>query len=132
MAYRNRASGVLKDYAQLRTIPAMLSVAFVLASLYQFGGITQVDLPWLSYTLTAEHATLASTVTYGVAFMSSETRRWENYEDWEKVVIGAGPAVILGEQYVMEIHDLLVNLGDPLGFQVAFALSVVSWAVAVR
>lgn len=39
-----RAADMLSDYANIRTIPAVLSVAFVLASLYQFGGISEVVL----------------------------------------------------------------------------------------
>lgn len=133
MAYSNRASSMLDDYMTLRTLPAMMSVVFVLASLYQFGGIATVELVWLSnYTLTAEHSVLASMGTYVAAFASSETKRFEAYEDWEKIAIALGPAVILGQQYVSEIDSLLLDLGDPLGYQIAFFVSVVSWAVAVR
>jgi hypothetical protein len=122
----------MEDYMTLRTIPVMLSVVFAVASLYQFGGITTVDLTWLSYTLTTEHAVFASLGTYAIAFASSETKQMENYEDWEMVVIAAGPVVMIGEQYVTEIHDLLLNIGDPLGMQIAFLLTIASWTVAVR
>jgi hypothetical protein len=33
---------------------------------------------------------------------------------------------------VTEIHDFLVSIGDPLGMQLAFLVTVLSWAVAVR
>ncbi|EMA25733.1 hypothetical protein [Haloarcula argentinensis] len=39
MSYQNRVS----DYMNIRSLPAMLSVAFVAASLYQFGGIPTVE-----------------------------------------------------------------------------------------
>lgn len=124
---------MLGDYATLKTLPAILSVAFVVASLYQFGGIAQVELVWLSnYVLTQEHAVLASMAVYVAAFASSETKRFEAYEDWEKVAIALGPVVILGDQYVTEVHDFFINLGDPLGLQIAFLVTLVSWAVAVR
>jgi hypothetical protein len=132
-SYDNRMTGMLGDYAHLRTLPAMLSVVYVLAGLYQFGGVSDVTLVWLSnYTLTAEHATFASIGTFLVAFASSETKAFDMYEDWEKVAIALGPVVIIGEQYVTEISNLLLDLGDPLGMQVAFLLTVVSWGVAVR
>ncbi|QZP39838.1 hypothetical protein [Halobaculum magnesiiphilum] len=133
MAYRNQASGLVSDYANLRTIPAMLSVVFVIGGLYQFGGISDVTLTWLSsYTLTGQHAVVASMATYAVAFASSETRALDRYETWEKVAIALGPALILGEQYTTEVTDLLTKIGDPLGMQIAFVITVVSWGVAVR
>lgn len=141
MAYSNRNSSdddssLVSDYANLRTLPAMLSVGFVAASLYQFGGISSIELVWFGgtggYSLTGEHSVLVSMGAFVVAFASSETRQFENYENWEMAAIAAGPAVIIGEQYVAEVTDLITMLGDPLGYQVAFLLTVVSWGVAVR
>ena len=132
-SYSRTVSGALGDYANLRTIPAILSVAFVATSLYQFGGISDITLVWLSnYTLTAEHAALGGIGAYAAAFMSSETKSLEYYEDWEKVALLAVPTVTLGWQYVTEIKDLLTGLGDPLGAQIAFAITVFGWFVAVR
>ena len=131
-SHQARASAMLSDYANIRTIPAVLGVAFVMASLYQFGGITQVDLPWLGYTLTTEHAALVSVGAFAVAFASSETRDFDQYEDWEQWAIASGPIVILGNQYVAEINSFLVGLGDPIGHQLAFLVTVVSWGVTVR
>jgi hypothetical protein len=136
MATSNRMGGMLKDYSHLRTLPAMLSVVYVVAGLYQFGGISDVTIMWLAgsggYTLTAEHAALASVLTFAIAFASSETKNFEQYETWEMAVIGSGPLLILGEQYVTEISDFLLDLGDPLGLQLAFVVTVAAWAVAVR
>lgn len=132
MSYQNRASGLVNDYMTLRSIPAMLSVAFIGASLYQFGGISTIDLSWLNYTLTAEHSVMVSLGAFVVAFMSSETKQFQNYEDWEKVAIAVGPLVILGDYLTVEVSDMIMQLGDPLGFQLAFLATIVSWAVAVR
>lgn len=132
MSYQNRASGLLSDYMNVRTIPAALSVAFVVASLYQFGGISQVHLPWVGYTLDTSHAMLISLATYGVAFASSETKQFEHYETEEQALIAAGPTLIVGHQYVPQVSDLLVQIGDPLGYQIAFGVTAVSWAVMSR
>ncbi|KAA9406704.1 MULTISPECIES: hypothetical protein [Haloarcula] len=132
MSYQNRASDMVSDYMNIRSLPAMLSVAFVAASLYQFGGITTVELPWLSYTLTTQHSLLISLGAFAAAFASSETKQFEYYEDWEKIAIALGPAVILGNEYLPAVNDFLTSLGDPLGMQLAFLATVVSWGVAVQ
>lgn len=133
MAYSNRASGMLSDYANLRTLPAMLSVVFIAASMYQFGGVSDITLVWLNnYSLSGTHAVFASIGTYAVAFASSETKALDHYEDWEKAAIAAGPVVIVGQNYITAIDDLLIGFGDPLGYQIAFVLTIVSWGVAVR
>lgn len=132
MAASNRMNSMMSDYMNIRSLPAMLSVAFIAASLYQFGGITEINLEWLSYTLTTEHSLLVSLGAFAAAFASSETKRFENYETWEQVAIAAGPAVILGHEYVTEVSSFLTDLGDPLGMQIAFLLTVVSWGVAVQ
>ncbi|OYR65300.1 hypothetical protein DJ79_08755 [Halorubrum ezzemoulense] len=130
-SYSRSMSDTLSDYTHLRTLPALLSVVFVLAGLYQFGGISEVMLTWLDYTLTAEHATFISLGAYAIAFASSETKQFESYEDWEKVAIAAGPLVIVGYQYVPQIADI-INTSSNLGPIVAFLATVVAWGVAVR
>lgn len=130
--------GLLDDYMNIRSLPAMLSVVFIIAGLYQFGALAGLELTWLAgsdggnYLLTSQHAIIGSIGAYLVAFMSSQTKRFENYDQWEQVMILAGPAIILGDQYVTAVHDFLISLGDPLGLQVAFLVTVVSWGVAVR
>jgi hypothetical protein len=89
-------------------------------------------LPWLDYTLTQEHSVLVSLAVFGAAFASSETMQFESYEDWEKVVIAAGPVLIVGAHYVTAINDFLLSLGDPLGHQLAFLVTIASWGVAVQ
>lgn len=130
-SYSRSMSDTLSDYTHLRTLPALLSVVFVLAGLYQFGGISEVMLTWIDYSLTAQHATFVSLGAYAIAFASSETKQFESYEDWEKVAIAAGPIVIVGYQYVPQIADI-INTTSNLGPIVAFLATVVAWGVAVR
>ena len=124
-------NSVVEDYTQLNTIPALLSVAFVVAGLYQFGGISDVTLVWIDYTLTAQHATFASLGVYVVAFMSSETKDFAHYEQWEQVLIGGGPLLIVAYQYVPQVADI-VNTSSNLGPILAFLATVAAWGVAVR
>ena len=131
MAYSNSMSGVLSDYTHLKTIPALLSVVFVLAGLYQFGGISSVEIVWASYTLTETHAMVASLGAYAIAFLSSETKNFEYYDDWEKVLILGGPALILAHTYSATVADLIATQSH-LGPILAFLVTVASWAVAVR
>lgn len=126
------ASDLMNDYMHLRTLPALLSVVFVMAGLYQFGGISDITLNWgLNYTLTAEHATISSLVVFAAAFASSETRQFDHYETWEKVLIAAAPALIAGYQYVGWITTQINNNSPTLSI-LAFVVTVVGWGVAVR
>jgi hypothetical protein len=125
-------NSLVNDYKNLRTIPALLGIFFAVASMYQFGGIETFKILWgINYTLTTEHAMFLSLGTYVVAFASSETKQFEAYEDWEKAVIAAGPALIVGHQYVTWVSDQFAA-HDPLLPIVGFLLAVASWGVAVR
>lgn len=130
MASNARMGDFLGDYAYMRTVPASLSLAFILASLYQFGGIPAVELVWIGYTLTTEHAVIVSLGAFVFAFASSETTDFERYDGWEQLTIALGPALIIGQQYVTQVDEFLLSLGDPLGYQVAFSVTIGSWAVA--
>ena len=133
MASYNKSgvSSMLSDYTHLRTLPALLSVVFVIASLYQFGGISEVMITWVDYTLTSEHAMLVSIGAYALAFAYSETKALDRYEDIEKVLIFAGQGLIVGYQYIGFVTDL-VNTSSNLGPVLAFLATVVAWGVAVR
>ena len=132
MAYSKGVGDTLSDYTHLRTLPALLSVVFVVAGLYQFGGISDVTLTWFSnYTLTTQHAMFTAIGAYALAFASSETKSFDRYEDWEKVAILSGPVVIVGNEYVQFVTDL-INTTSNVGPIVAFLLTVVAWGVAVR
>lgn len=130
-SYSRSMGDTLSDYTHLRTLPALLSVVFILAGLYQFGGISEVMLTWIDYTLTAEHATFISIGAYAVAFASSETKQFDSYEDWEKVAIVLGPLIIVGYQYVDQVASI-INTTSNLGPILAFLATVVAWGVAVR
>ena len=128
-------SGALSEYTNLRTLPAILSVVFVLTSLYQFGGVTEVTLVWLNdYSLTAEHAALGGITVYAAAFASSETKQFEYYETWEQAALALVPVVTVGYHYVSEIQTFITDLGgsSPIGAQLAFAATLFGWFVAVR
>lgn len=125
-------SGMASDYLNVRTVPATLSVLFIIAGLYQFGGISQVTFPWINYTIQQSHAVLISLGALVIAFMSSDTRDFQRYEMWEQVIIGAGPIVILGYEYVQFVTDFINGLGDPLGMQLAFLVTVLAWFVAIQ
>lgn len=117
----------------LRTIPTLLSVVLAATDPYTFGGIFDIIITRLPfYTLTSEHAMLGGILVYAVAFMSSGTKSLRRYEHWEMAFIAASPVVILGWQYVTETKDLLLGLSGPPGAQVAFLITAIGWAVAVR
>ena len=132
MSYSNSVSGALSDYTHLRTLPALLSVVFVVAGLYQFGGISEVMITWAGdYTLTTQHAMLASLGAFVVAFASSDTKNFDHYEQWEQVAIAAGPILIVGHTFSTTVADLVATEGH-IGPIVAFLVTVVSWGVAVQ
>lgn len=123
--------GSLRDYRNLRTIPAILGVVFVVASAYQFGGIDSLHFEWLDYTLTDQHAVIVSLAALVVAFMSSRTKRFENYSRMEQGLIALVPVLIIGYEYVPQLTDI-VNSSDPAGPIIAFVFVLIGWGVAVR
>lgn len=130
---QNTLSSTVDDYANLRSLPAIISAIFVAMSLYQFGGISGIELTWFGgYTLTSQHAALGGMVIYAIAFMSSETKSFDHYDDWEKVALGIVPVLTIGYQYVDAVPNFLAAIGDPLGSQLAFAACLFGWFVAVR
>lgn len=132
MAYnKSNMKGVMANYSHLRTLPALLSIIFAGMSLYLFGGISEIHIPWFGYTLTTQHALLGSLGIYVIAFASSETKAFAAYEDWEKVMIGVPPVVMLAHQFTNFVPNQMATY-DPwlaIGF---FLMSVVGWSVAVR
>lgn len=131
MASYSSPTGLLSDYAQLRTLPALTSALLVAFSLYLYGGVSDLTFGWLGYTLTTQHALMGSLVIYVIAFASSETRSLEYYEDWEMALISSGPGVMLLYQYIPYIQDQFAA-NDPHLSIIAFLFSVVSWGVMVK
>lgn len=131
-SHRSSMSGLVSDYKNLRTIPALLGIFFAIASMYQFGGIANFEVLWgINYTLTTQHAMFASLGTYAIAFASSETKQFEAYEDWEKAVIAAGPSLIVLHQYSTWVADQFAAHEPTLPI-LGFIVSIASWGVAVR
>lgn len=128
----NSLSRYADDYMNMRTLPAMLSVVFITFGAFAFGAIEAIQFNWFNYTFSTEHAVIVSLGAYAAAFASSETRRFESYDQWEQVAVAAGPIIIVGYEYVPQVHDFIIGLGDPLGNQIAFAITLVSWAVATQ
>jgi len=133
MAYRSSASGLASRYANLQQLPAIFSGVFVICSLYALGAISGFSVNWfVDYTITSEHATLATLGAFGIAFLSSETKSFEYYETPEKVAIAAAPASIAAWEWVAEFQDWMVSLGEPTGAVIVFVIGVVGWMVAVQ
>jgi len=130
MSYATRPTQLLGDYAQLRSIPALLSVAFTLSSLYEFGGLAGLELTWLNYTLTANHAMLLSLGSFVVAFASSETKQFANYEQWQQILIGAGPALIILHHTIPYVGNLTAE--NPAMGMFFYLISLTSWGVAIK
>ncbi|WP_336135559.1 hypothetical protein [Natronomonas amylolytica] len=128
---RASLDSTLRDYAQLNTVPALLSIVFAVASLYAFGGVSEIHLEWFNYTLTAEHSTIFSLAVLAVAFASSETREFQNYERWEQIMIALAPVLIVGNQYTNFVSDFIATNAPAAGIA-AFLITVASWGVAVR
>ncbi|MFD1586176.1 hypothetical protein ACFR9U_04220 [Halorientalis brevis] len=128
---RKSVMQIVGDRAQLRTIPALLSLLFALSSLFQFGGLAAPKFLWLNYTMTPLHATAVSAAAYFVAFMSSETRQWENYAKGEQALIAISGGVILGQQFVPIVSNTISSAGAAGGI-FAWMLSLIGWGVAIR
>ena len=122
---------IVGDRAQLRTIPALLSLLFAMSALFQFGGLAAPQFLWLDYTMTTLHATGISAVSYLVAFMSSETRQWQNYAKGEQILIFLSGAVIVGQQFVPVVSNTISSAGIAGGI-FAWLLSLIGWGVAIR
>jgi hypothetical protein len=123
---------MLGDYAQIRVVPALASVLFIAASALQFGAIEPITVTWLDFTLDTSYSMVVSLGVFALAFASSETKSFEHYDQWEQIVIGLGPALILGHEFVPALSDFIASIGDPTGYAIAFVVTMASWAVAVR
>lgn len=136
MAYnynRSAVRDVADDYANLRTIPALLGALFGVLSFFTFGAIDAITWNWfVEYTLTAEHAAIGSLIVYVIAFMSSETKQWESYTTAEKGAIGSGIVLIFGHEYIGAFQTHLFGPYDPHMSVLALVIAVLGYIVAVR
>ena len=120
----------VRQYTQLRTIPALLSVFYVIASLYAFGGISAITFQWVGYTLDNTTALLGSLLVFALAFASSETKEFQYYSQAEQILIAAGPAVMLLNFFLDPVSAFVMS---SMVTQIsAFAIVTISWGVAVQ
>jgi len=132
MAYSRDPSSMMEDYMNLRTLPAAIGIAFTVMSLYMFGAVDGLTIGWgIDYTLTSNHALWGSLAAYALAFASSETRSFENYERWEQITIAGGPAVMVASQHWTWFADQMAANSPHLAI-VAFFVSFASYGVLVQ
>lgn len=131
MATSDSVMDMIGDGAQLKTIPAFLSIAYAVASLFAFGGLASLELTWISYTLTQSHAVILSLGVYALAFASSETNRFDSYSSGQQVLIVAGPAIMLAQRFLPSVGDYITTNSPAAGI-VAFVVAFLGWAVMVR
>lgn len=129
---RKSLNGLMHDYSQLRAVPALLGIVFGLASLYQFGGISEVTIEWFNYELTSEHGMFVSLGVLVVAFMSSQTKQFENYETWEQVLIAASPGLIIAHHFSDTANDIIMTTSDPWSQVGAFVICLAGYGAAMR
>lgn len=129
-AYNSVTSKLWNKYGQLNTIPSIISVAFVVAAAYTFGGIAAIEVNWFGgYVLSTEHALLVSLATYAVGFASSDTKQWRNYAPVEQGLIALGPALMLVYHYDLFLEYITWTTNLEL---IAFGVTLVGWTVAAR
>ncbi|WP_254764117.1 hypothetical protein [Natrinema marinum] len=97
----------MNDYSQLRAVPALLGMLFSIFGLYQFGAFSTLTIAWFDYTIQTTHVMLGSLAIFAVAFMSSETKSFEHYDEWEQAMIAASPVLIVGYEHISFITDLV-------------------------
>lgn len=132
MAYnRQSMTGIIDDYSNLRAVPALLGMLFGLFGLYQFGAFSTLELAWFNYTIQTNHVMLGSLGIFALAFMSSETKSFERYDDWEQGLIAASPVLIVTYEHVQFVTDL-VNNTEPWTQILAFLITVAGYGVAMR
>lgn len=129
----SRANELIADYRNLRTIPAVLGMVFFMSTLYQFGAFqSELSFAWFDYTLTTEHAVFASLMIYAVAFASSETRQFEHYEDWEKILITLGPVLVIATEYSTLANEWIMTTSDPWSQITGAAIVLIGYGVAIQ
>ena len=132
MAHNRSMNGMMNDYLNLRTLPAAIGIVFAVASLYLFGAISGLTFGWgIEYQITDTHALWVSLGAYLLAFASSETRDFDHYENWEKGIIAAGPALMVASQHWTWLYDTMAA-NSPHFAIVAFLISFASYGVLVQ
>lgn len=130
MDYSN-SKGLLSDYAQLNTLPALSGVLFAISSGVQFLGVSiSMTIPW-AYTFDPSHGLVVSLVVMVIAFASSSTKDWRQYESYEQGAVALAVILMVGNEYLIEVSDLIVN-NNPTAGTLAFLVTVVAWGILAR
>jgi len=131
MAYSESPTDVLEEYMQLRSVPALLSILFAMMGMFLFELIAAPEvLVYGGYTFSTDHAFILSVAVAAVAFLSSEARSFEMYEQWEQALMGLGFGTMLLQRYITEVNDLVMTNDHTQ--VLAFLLTVAAWGVLIR
>lgn len=131
MATKTGFGRMIDDYKNLRTIPAMLGMVFFVATIYQFGGISEVHVQWFDYTLSQQHALFVSLGVLVLAFASSETKAFEYYSKTEQGIIVLAVALMILHNYSDQVYDLVYS-SEPWTAVGAAAFVLIGYAVATQ
>jgi len=123
--------GIMENYTQLNTIPALAGVLFMISSAVQFLGMSISIAQPISYTFPSEHAMVVSLLVLIVAFAASDTRSYEFYETWEQLTVVIAVAGMISVEYVSEVATILTN-NPTWGGTAMFVVSVAAWAILSR
>lgn len=130
--HRSAIRRTAHNYSNLKTVPALLGILFGLASLFLYGAFgSALTIEWFDWMITTDHAAGVSLIVLLVAFMSSKTRRFEDYADWEKVLIGLVVVLSIATGR-FEMVDSIIFYADPWTPIVAFLVSIAGYGTAVR
>ncbi|MBX0286786.1 hypothetical protein EGH22_10640 [Halomicroarcula sp. F28] len=145
MTYSRSFSNRLNDYKQLNTIPASVSMAFLLVSAVQFGALPPLEIVWFNFVVPAAWTLPVSTAVIFLALFSSETNDISDYSQPEQFAIGGMLTMVYGWHFLppdlfmnhlpllgQVVHDTLMAVGSPLAGMIAMGVSVVGWAVLVN
>lgn len=127
MAYSNTT---ISDYTQLNTAPALSGIAFAVAAAVQFLDTT-ITIGLFDYTFDPAHAMVVSLIVLVIAFASSDTNDWRQYESWEQGLVAVAVFVMVGAEYLVEVSDALANNEPHMGLG-AFLVSMAAWGVLSR
>lgn len=119
------------NYMEINTVSALLGIVFAISAAVQYLGATiSIEHP-MSYSYPTEHALLVSFVVLLLAFATSETRSWDYYEGWEKLVVGVTVVGMIAAEYIAEVGTIVTN-NQPWAGTIMFALGVVAWGILSR
>jgi len=145
VSYSQSFSRRLDDYKKLNTIPASVSMAFLLLSGIQFGALPPLELVWFDFVVPTEWTLPGSTAVIVLALFSSETNDINDYSQPEQIAIGGMITMVYGWQLAppdlfanhlpllgQAVHDTLMAVGSPLAGMISMGVATAGWAVLVN